>query len=438
MRTIFSEDQQKHDGGRELFEAISSQCSGFPDALRSCSIASGRSSARFCRRRISVWGRSSVFTITVWSNSCGSPGTTGPPQGGPSTPFAHVWPVPGLGRRLSGNIDGRLGYYAIDAGTPIMAGTWAAITASANVALTAQKLVATGEQAAFALCRPPGHHAGHDFYGGYCFFNGGLRRSRLDLRRSGRQRVAILDVDYHHGNGTQQIFYARDDVCSPCRCMPTKQNTLFHRLCRQRSAPGRAKAIISTCPLPWGADWSALRKAACRWPWRASRQYKPEALVISLGLRYFQARPNLALQVAATDYLRMGQLISWAELPTLFVFEGLCGGGSRHQHGERAPRLRRRLKTYRRPSSAVAMPYFSITAKPSAVADLSRASALALSPWISASWQNEIDVEGLIAHLCALRLGDRAPVARSPPDEVSDDRHQPFVQLIRRDIAAQR
>src|SRR5258706_268335 len=94
-------------------------------------------------------------------------------------------------------IDGKLSYYSFDAGTPITAGTWRAITASANVALTGQAMVAAGESAVFSLCRPPGHHAGSDFYGGYCFLNNAAAAGQafLDCRAP---RNAILDVDYHH------------------------------------------------------------------------------------------------------------------------------------------------------------------------------------------------------------------------------------------------
>lgn len=104
------------------------------------------------------------------------------------------WLAPGMRRKLPDHIDGKLGYYSFDAGTPITAGTWRAITAAANVALTGARLVADGENGAFALCRPPGHHAGQA------------------LRDRGAGRVAVLDIDYHHGNGTQDIFYDRSDV----------------------------------------------------------------------------------------------------------------------------------------------------------------------------------------------------------------------------------
>ena len=110
------------------------------------------------------------------------------------------------------NFAARLGLYSFDAGTPLTAGTWAASRAGALCAVLSARAVGSGaEGSAFALSRPPGHHAGPDFFGGYCFLNNAALAAQT-LRDAGKARVAVLDVDYHHGNGTQTIFYARDDV----------------------------------------------------------------------------------------------------------------------------------------------------------------------------------------------------------------------------------
>ncbi|HEU5089619.1 MAG TPA: histone deacetylase family protein, partial [Roseiflexaceae bacterium] len=110
------------------------------------------------------------------------------------------------------------GYYCFDLSAPIVAGTYAAARAAANVALTGAALLQQGQRAAYALCRPPGHHAGRDLYGGYCYLNNAAIAAQALLAgnwwqgNTAPRRVAILDIDYHHGNGTQQIFYERDDV----------------------------------------------------------------------------------------------------------------------------------------------------------------------------------------------------------------------------------
>ena len=116
--------------------------------------------------------------------------------------------VPGEPR---GAISGRAGYWALDTSTPIVAGTYRAARAAVDVALTATDLVLGGAPAAYGLCRPPGHHAARSMYGGYCFFNNAAIAAAAVVRATG-EPVAILDLDYHHGNGTQQIFWRRFDV----------------------------------------------------------------------------------------------------------------------------------------------------------------------------------------------------------------------------------
>ena len=117
------------------------------------------------------------------------------------------WPAPGMRRDvLPESFAARLGMYCFDSGSPLTAGTWAAAREGAACAWTAAQRVAGGKRAAFALTRPPGHHAGADFFGGYCFLNNAAVAAQA-LRNAGAARVAVLDVDYHHGNGTQAIFY---------------------------------------------------------------------------------------------------------------------------------------------------------------------------------------------------------------------------------------
>jgi acetoin utilization deacetylase AcuC-like enzyme len=106
---------------------------------------------------------------------------------------------------------GRAGYWGLDSAAPLVAGTYAAARAAVDVALTTVDLVLDGAASAYGLCRPPGHHAARSMYGGYCFFNNAAIAAEAIVRSTG-ERVAILDVDYHHGNGSQQIFWRRGDV----------------------------------------------------------------------------------------------------------------------------------------------------------------------------------------------------------------------------------
>ena len=121
------------------------------------------------------------------------------------------WPARRMMQRCPSSVTGKLGYYAMAAETSISAGTWEAAQAACQVALTGARIITDGAPSAFALCRPPGHHAARDLYGGYCFLNNAAIAAQF-LRDHGAARVAILDVDFHHGNGTQDIFYERADV----------------------------------------------------------------------------------------------------------------------------------------------------------------------------------------------------------------------------------
>ena len=217
-------------------------------------------------------------------------------------------------------IDGKLSYYSIDAGTPITAGTWKAITAAANVALTGQAMVDAGERAVFALCRPPGHHAGSDFYGGYCFFNNAAVAAQ-EFRESGADRVAVLDVDYHHGNGTQEIFYLRPDIFTISIHADPRQEYPFFLGHADEVGAAAGEGFHLNLPLRWGSAWDAY-KAAMDTAVARIRDYGADALVISLGLDTYEKDPISKFKLRHEDYLRIGGMIAGLGLPTLFVFEG--------------------------------------------------------------------------------------------------------------------
>ena len=217
-------------------------------------------------------------------------------------------------------IDGKLGYYSFDAGTPITAGTWRAITASANVALTGQKMVAAGERAVFSLCRPPGHHAGSDFYGGYCFFNNAAVAAQAFVD-GGARRVAILDIDYHHGNGTQEIFYARDDVLTISIHADPKQEYPFFLGHADETGADRGKGFHLNLPLRWGAAWDKYG-AAMQAAMKKIGDYGPDVIVVSLGVDTFEHDPISKFMLRHEDYFQIGHLIAKAGKPVLFVMEG--------------------------------------------------------------------------------------------------------------------
>ncbi len=217
-------------------------------------------------------------------------------------------------------IDGRLGYYSFDAGTPITAGTWRAAAAAANVALTGRRLVAAGERAAFALCRPPGHHAGSDTYGGYCFLNNAAIAAQA-FRDGGAARVAVLDVDYHHGNGTQEIFYGRGDVLTVSIHADPKQEYPFFLGHADETGAGAGAGFHLNLPLRWGSAWDKYRPALQTAISRI-RGFGADALVVSLGLDTFAEDPISKFKLRHDDYPEMGGMIAALRLPTLFVMEG--------------------------------------------------------------------------------------------------------------------
>src|ERR1051326_3894960 len=127
--------------------------------------------------------------------------------------FLHPSLREGMGGESLEPVDltGRLGWWCFDTGTPLLEGTYTAAREAVDVALTAADLVLQGEPVVYGVCRPPGHHAARSVFGGFCYFNNAAIAAN-ELVASSGGRVAILDLDYHHGNGTQQIFFAREDV----------------------------------------------------------------------------------------------------------------------------------------------------------------------------------------------------------------------------------
>jgi acetoin utilization deacetylase AcuC-like enzyme len=221
---------------------------------------------------------------------------------------------------LPDNFAARMGLFSYDAGTPLTSGTWVAARASAECALSAAVAIANGDTAAFALSRPPGHHAGMDFFGGYCFLNNAALAAE-HLRASGVERVAVLDVDYHHGNGTQAIFYERPDVFfTSIHGDPRTEYPFFLGYADEKGA-GAGDGYNLNLPLPRGtgfAAWSAALETALD----AIQKFGAQALVVSLGVDTFAGDPISGFQLQSDDYLRMGERLRRVGLPTVLVFEG--------------------------------------------------------------------------------------------------------------------
>ena len=176
---------------------------------------------------------------------------------------------------------GRAGWWGMDTANPLVAGTYGAARAAVDVALTTADLVLGGERAAYGLCRPPGHHAARSMVGGYCFFNNAAIATEAIARATG-QKVAILDVDYHHGNGTQQIFWRRGDVLYvSLHADPERQFPFFLGRANE-TGEGEGSGANLNIPLPAGTDDEAYLAALDR-GLAAIAETPGEVIVVSLG-----------------------------------------------------------------------------------------------------------------------------------------------------------
>jgi acetoin utilization deacetylase AcuC-like enzyme len=180
--------------------------------------------------------------------------------------------------------------------------------------------VAGGEASAFALCRPPGHHAHAATMGGYCYINNAAVASQAFVDR-GAGRVAVLDVDYHHGNGTQSIFYDRSDVLVVNIHGDPQQEYPYFLGHADETGSGAGEGFNFNLPLRWGTgftQWQEALEAGCQ---RVAR-YAPDVLVVSLGVDTYKDDPISQFKLDSPDYLRIGARIAKLGLPTLFVMEG--------------------------------------------------------------------------------------------------------------------
>ena len=214
---------------------------------------------------------------------------------------------------------GLKGYYAFGWGTPILEGTWPAAYWSAQCALTAADLVRDGERACYALCRPPGHHAAADLYGGFCYLNNAAIAAR-SLQGSG-ERIAILDVDYHHGNGTQLLFYDDPSVLYCSLHAHPDEEYPYYWGSADEIGEGPGQGHNRNWPLPQGtgdAQYLDVLDEALA----AVRSFSPRYLVVSAGLDTVAGDPEGGFKLTGDGLREVGRRIVALELPTIVVQEG--------------------------------------------------------------------------------------------------------------------
>ena len=234
---------------------------------------------------------------------------------------AIPYTFPLVGRRpldLS-RIDARLGLYSYDTSTPIAEGTWTAAYWGAQTALSALEAVLGGEHSAFALCRPPGHHCGSDYAGGYCYLSNAAIAA--EAAAAAGRRVAILDIDYHHGNGTQDIFYARGDVFfASIHADPRADYPFFWGHADERGE-GEGEGATLNLPLPRGTKLPEFLAALDR-SLEAIAGFGADILLCSYGADTYVGDPISHFAIETADYPAIAARIAALGLPTLILMEG--------------------------------------------------------------------------------------------------------------------
>ena len=217
-------------------------------------------------------------------------------------------------------VDHELGRWCFETTTPLTEGTFEAARSAVDIALTATKAVLDGESSVYGLCRPPGHHAPTALYGGYCFFNNAAVAAHHVASTTG-SKVTVLDVDYHHGNGTQQIFYRRDDVQyvslhgDPARAYPYVSGFA------DEIGAARGAGANLNVPLAAGTDddaYLAALGAACE----AIVAFGPSIVIVSLGVDTFHNDPISDLAITTGGFRAQGELVAQLALPTVVLQEG--------------------------------------------------------------------------------------------------------------------
>lgn len=231
--------------------------------------------------------------------------------------YPYVFPIRNV-TRLPRDWSVRAGYYCIDTFTPIHRNAYSAARRAVDCTLTAAAALLAGRRLAYALVRPPGHHAERRVFGGFCYFNNAAVAAQY-LSRHGR--VAVLDVDYHHGNGQQEIFYDRADVLTiSLHGDPNFAYPYFTGFADERGT-GAGAGFNLNLPLPESLDgpqyFAVLRRAV-----QTIRDFRPQFLVVPLGLDPAKGDPTGTWSLKPRDFERNGLLLGELGLPTLVVQEG--------------------------------------------------------------------------------------------------------------------
>jgi acetoin utilization deacetylase AcuC-like enzyme len=225
-----------------------------------------------------------------------------------------------VGRPPVTNAYGRLGWFCFDTSSPLSEGSWPAALSAVDIALSGADRLLAGERVVYSLCRPPGHHATRSAFGGFCLLNNAAIAAQA-LIDAGARRVTVLDVDAHHGNGTQQIFYRRGDVQFVSIHMDPDQNyPWFVGRADERGAGPGAGANLNL-PLPLGTTGDRYLDDLATGI-DAVSAFDPEYVVVSLGVDPADGDPTAGLCLTTADFAEVGKAIGAIDRPLVIVQEG--------------------------------------------------------------------------------------------------------------------
>jgi acetoin utilization deacetylase AcuC-like enzyme len=328
MPVVWSDAHRLHEPGGEVWVGVRTPSTEVPERAERIRAALAEAGARFVGAEPQPDDAVAAvhdpaltsYLAHAWEEweSAGLPGDPGQDRVVP-----YLFPHPGLrARRLPAAVTARAGAFAYDTMTLIGPGTWEAARAAVDAAVTAADLVARGDApAAYALCRPPGHHVTRTCFGGSCYLNNAAAAAAR-LREALGAPVAVLDVDAHHGNGTQEIFYEDPGVLTGSLHVDPGAGWFPHFLgFADETGAGDGAGANRNLPLPPGAgdaEWVAGVEALAAW----AREGGARGLVVALGVDAAGGDPEAPLDVTAAGFRAAGRTLGALRLPTVVVQEG--------------------------------------------------------------------------------------------------------------------
>ena len=322
MKVIISDDHRDHAGAKEMRYDQMIPMSESPDRV-DIIVKAIKDDGFFHFQKTMDFGLDEVIRVhepnfvkflkdcyILWKKQFGSNGFA----------TAYTFGMRGMDQQPNSSVHSMLSCYTFDVCVPFVAGTWKAINSSKDVALTGATLIANGERSVFSLCRPPGHHASKDLAGGYCYLNNAAIAAQYYLDQ-GMNKVAILDIDYHHGNGSQAIFYDRADVLFiSLHCRPEDEYPFLLGY-QHETGSGAGENFNYNLPMPLGTGYAVWEQALV-YAINNIKKYSPDVVIVSLGVDTFIDDPVGGFKLLSEDFLDIGKKISQLQSPTHFIMEG--------------------------------------------------------------------------------------------------------------------